>query len=102
MCKTCWIGEGSPRELPPNADEIIEAIDHLYSLPKCGVGGPLHVELDDMNLDLGGRPWEPWQSDRYPFAPEAIEAAQRICDLMNPLPVPQRYAVMAKRSGWLD
>lgn len=99
MCKTCWIDEGSPSELPENSEAIVDAIEALYLMDGCRAGGPLHVELDDLNLDMDGHVWVPWQAD---FSPEAMAKAQEICDLMNPLPVPQRYAVMAKHEGWLD
>lgn len=102
MCVHCWTEAGSPEELPANADEIIEAIETLYGLPDCGTGGPLHVELDDWNLELetwtpyNGRPGDaPW------YSPEAIDQAQKVCDLMKPLPVQQRFAVLAKSHGWI-
>lgn len=33
--------------------EAVDLVRHLYSLPRCAAGGPLHCELDDGNLDLG-------------------------------------------------
>lgn len=101
MCKGCWLKHGAPTELPANADEIVEAIEALYEQPRCGVGGPLHVELDDLNLDLDGHIWEPWSPDYDPYPPETIAVAQKVCDLMNSLPVDQRYAVAAKWRGWI-
>ena len=31
--------------------KLAELVDELYSMPECGVGGPLHIVLDDGNID---------------------------------------------------
>lgn len=100
MCRNCWTVAGSPYDLPENAAEIVDAINDLYDLPDCGAGGPLHVQLDDWNVELD---WKPWPGpEREPWPPEAMEQAQLVADLMVPLPVSQRYAVLAKWHGWLS
>jgi len=30
---------------------LAELVAELYSMPECGVGGPLHIVLDDGNID---------------------------------------------------
>lgn len=32
--------------------EAVALVRRLYTLPRCYAGGPLHVELDDGNLDV--------------------------------------------------
>ena len=44
MCGACWVEAGSPKELPRNFKEFQKLHD------KVGVGGGLHVQLDDYNL----------------------------------------------------
>jgi hypothetical protein len=31
--------------------QLTELIRELYAVPECGVGGPLHIVLDDGNID---------------------------------------------------
>lgn len=101
MCYGCWADAGGSTDLPDNHEEIITAIKELYAMEGCDTGGPLHVELDDDNVDMpdgwvpyNGRPGDaPWHG------PEVIAKAQQICDFMNPLPVPQRWAIIGKWRG---
>ena len=30
---------------------LAELVAELYSMPECGVGGPLHIVLDDASFD---------------------------------------------------
>lgn len=83
-------------ERPLATDEVTAAIRALYALPDCGSGGPLHVELDDWNIEADV--WHPYVGD-WPF--EVVAVAQRVCDLMNPLTIEQRAAVMALWEGWI-
>lgn len=94
MCRDCWQEFGASTTLPDNADEIISLIRALYQEPGCEAGGPLHVEIDDFNVDLD---WRPYAADH---APHTLQLAQRIADLMIALPVEQRAAVLAKWEGW--
>jgi len=32
--------------------QLTELIRELYAVPECGVGGPLHIVLDDGNIDV--------------------------------------------------
>lgn len=101
MCEACWVdGYGRPTDLPENEQEITDLIRELYAHPQGSTGGPLHVQIDDFNVHM--EPWKPFNDfhpkDRYPE--DLVQIAQRICDLMNPLPVSQRAAVVARWEGW--
>lgn len=97
MCKYCWNEAGAPTELPENAADLIADFEAFYSLPKCGAGGPLHVELDDMNA---GTEWMPRVYPGVTYTEEVMVKAQQIADRMNLLPISQRYAVLAKWEGY--
>ena len=53
MCRSCYdrYTQGTPPAMTPRMAETAELIAHLYSFPWGSSGGPLHVTLDDMNLD---------------------------------------------------
>jgi hypothetical protein len=98
MCCGCWKEEyGAPTNLPDNAREIMDAIDLLYATEGCGTGGPLHVQVEDNNVEVEWKPYNgpggSWYSDL------AMQRAQVVADFMTPLSIDQRAAVMAKYNG---
>lgn len=98
MCRSCYVDTyGAPTDLPDNAETIIEQINDLYAQPDGGTGGPLHVALDDMNLDDDC--WEPYTE--HDWLPRTMELAKQISRRMKVLSVDQRAAVIAKWEGWL-
>jgi hypothetical protein len=102
MCKGCYYDSGAPTMIPDNAAEIVDAIRALYAHPRGAVGGPLHVELDDWNIEDGF--WEPWSGEGHlsdPYGPGIMTLAQTVADHMLPLSEGQRAAVMALWMGWL-
>lgn len=99
MCQFCYVDEyPGPPDLPDNTDEIVDRIRLLYSLPHCDMGGPLHVEIDDFNVDFD---WKPYQFDPPYYSDEAMKVASEICNLMKPLTVKQRADVLARFEGWI-
>ena len=96
MCRACWEEHGSPTELPDNAAEVISLINDLYAHPDGGTGGPLHVLLDDFNVqDQFVKPYHRDDDD-----PALRDLADRIADLMLLMTEDQRAAVLAEREGW--
>lgn len=51
MCEDCWIEMGKPNKLPVRADFFARQVRRLYGMPRGGVGGNLHIVLDDWNLE---------------------------------------------------
>lgn len=49
MCVGCWQEYGAPQIDTPKVREIAEAIAAVYEWN--GVGGNLHIQIDDFNLD---------------------------------------------------
>lgn len=108
MCDICWVEQGRPTKecLPPNSVEIVSAIRDLYEMPRCEAGGPLHVVLDDWNLEdeflipwVGPKGLDGAVIDRV-FSSEVISKAQTICDLMRPLSEAERAAVLGQYWGY--
>lgn len=100
MCEGCWADYGSPRDVPEDADQIVAQFEDLYSRDHCSTGGPLHVVLDDWNLEdehLG-----PWEDERDPWPPDVMELATKISTRLRELPIDQRAAVLALWEGWIS
>lgn len=68
-------------------DTVLLRVHWLYFLEAAG--GPLHVALDDWNLE--DRYWDPYRGD---FSDEVIELAEFICSEMLRLSVGQRNYIM--------
>lgn len=49
MCVSCWITHGQPANRSPEIDRAADLVRALYDIHP--VGGPLHVVVDDWNLE---------------------------------------------------
>lgn len=101
MCQACYVDEYGGDDLPDppaNTDQIVDLIRLLYSLPRCDMGGPLHVEIEDWNIEDD---WTPYQFDPPYYSDEAMKVASEICNLMTPLTIKQRADVLATWEGWI-
>lgn len=94
MCYHCWQDYGSPTALPDNGAELASLIAELYDQEDGGTGGPLHVLLDDYNLEYV----EPYMPETYSETTQRLTEA--IAAGMRPLTVPQRGAVIALYEKW--
>lgn len=96
MCQDCWIntyGHAKVEDLPENWEMIDDLIDEIYAHNQGGTGGPLHVQLDDWNIE---GEWKPYVSEAWPVADDLMQMCQRLCDLMNPLAEIQRATALAR------
>lgn len=90
MCISC-ADEYDLVEVPADqVDELINLIDELYD--HAPAGGPLHVELDDWNLDTD---WAPMPSEHDNEELDAV--VKQICTKMLALDVGQRAYVLTVR-----
>lgn len=99
MCESCWVGQGQPVAYDETVAEVAQLIRDLYVLEPTG--GPLHVELDDGNVDgdvIAPTYASPGFPDRY--SAETHRLADRIGQLMTPLPVPWRWSCLAHAERW--
>ena len=98
MCRDCWVDAGSPGHRSPDIDRAVVLIDRIYSTEPTGA--PLHVELDDWNLDVT---WSPYAEGRDSLSdPPAWDAAIELAELMNHLPISDRAAAVAWAQGYID
>lgn len=85
---------------------IRACIEELYGLPECSTGGPLHIIVDDENVEdhhldfcrqalEEGRHWS--MDDADPVAVEAIKlVGKEILDRLSPLVPRDRIRVMGR------
>lgn len=103
MCHNCWEQAGSPTDLPATYNRFAELHKMLDDIAPAG--GPLHVVLDDWNLDRWIEPY-PGQPYRDPYdgtvdnTEQVYTLCREIADLLNDMTEPQRYAALAKVKGY--
>ena len=96
MCADCWQKAGSPTERTPETSELVDLIHRLY-LDHI-TGGPLHVVLDDWNLDGRIEPYyDGWDAEA--LADGTRETCDRIAAILNGMTSDQRYAALAYADG---
>lgn len=83
MCIDCWNNNGSPANWSPDIAEALRLTYELYQIHSAG--GPLHVALDDCNLDGVIVPWYDGWSDTE--LDELYDGGWRIADLPPEAPV---------------
>lgn len=121
MCRECWAEAGRPANWSPAIARALELTKDLYAIH--AVGGPLHVAIDDCNLDGHIVPYYDcytpaeldelydggWKiADLDPLAPVVVEGLGRsmrqICDeladLLNAMPMDDRMSVIAFHGGY--
>lgn len=80
--------------------EAATLVLRLYTLDRCEVGGPLHVQLDDGNVDLDMEPW--YTSDGRPgpdrWSAEVHDVCDQISAIMTPMTEYRRRLV--RRVVW--
>ncbi len=120
MCHECWTLEGSPANWTPQVAEAVALMRELYAIHM--VGGPLHVAVDDWNIDGTIKPYYDayddaeldrlysggWPLDELPAeAPVVVNGEGRslrqICDelaaKLNVMELADRYSVLAFHDG---
>lgn len=109
MCRGCWECDDFPADWTPKIARAVVLCRRLYDDLRQSTGGPLHVELDDYNLDYdeivpsydmpayNGRPAT---DDGY--APEVHEVCDELAALLTAMTLTGRYTVMAYADGFHD
>lgn len=108
-----WGDFGMPLIWNDQVAEVVRLYDELKKLPRCEVGGPLHIITDDGNLEDH---WLEPDPDRYKkhifrngrweildelyWPPEVINICERILELLRQMPEAWRYAVNAWHWGY--
>lgn len=99
MCRGCWEEYGKPMENAPGIKELVEAIEDVYEFVSSN-GGPLHVILDDWNIDddnVNNECYDEWV-DKEEDDPQGLG---RMClDLLRAAPLSQRASALAFYDGF--
>lgn len=100
MCRNCWVGYGSPADWSPDIARALELIRVIYVTEPTGA--PLHVVLDDWNIEGRIEPWpDAMPGGPYAVAAEAAAAAVELAGLFNRMTVRERASALAYDRGFL-
>lgn len=97
MCRTCWNERGSPAEDSPEIRRAMELVASIYETEHTGC--PLHVALDDWNLE--DQHWEPWGGPEDLNDPTKWNVAVELAELMKSLPLSARASALARLDGFI-
>lgn len=109
MCRGCWECDDFPAEWTPTVARAVVLWRRLYDELGEPTGGPLHVHLDDYNLDydeivpsysMPAYNGKPATDDGYP--PEVHEVCDELAALLTAMTLTDRYTVMAYADGFHD
>lgn len=106
MCETCRDECGQPAVWNDQIGEFVHLLGLLYAQPDGAVGGPLHVEVDDGNIDRDidmQQALTLWaQIPGGDFLPETWAICDRIAAVVNPMPYEERRLALGyhyRRAG---
>lgn len=97
MCQSCWERYGSPAETSPAIERAVQLIAAIYKNEPAG--GPLHVVLDDWNLN--GPITMPDMADGE-WCEETVEAVTELVPLLASMPVVERASALARYDGFVE
>ena len=99
MCRRC-VDEygGFDVDITPEMHTVANMITLFYRLPQCSTGGPLHIVVDDFNIDDACIDFcEKSLAESYghwAWSKSAEALGRRIIDGLRPLTLAQRAAVL--------
>ena len=100
MCQGCWEEYGSPTDDSPEIRRAAYLIDLIYETEVTGA--PLHVELDDWNIDDDcWVPYPPARDEGWLEDPSKWDVAVELCELMKAMSLRERASAMARGHGYL-
>jgi hypothetical protein len=97
MCHGCLRNYDAQSALPasPEMERVAQLVRDLYDMDEGICGGPIHVQLDDFNLEdqfMDGI----YESD---YSEEIKTLARQILDGLRPMTLPQRAATVGVGHG---
>jgi hypothetical protein len=107
MCENCYTDLGRPADWNPTVAHALELIRVIYEHERTG--GPLHVILDDWNIEDGdirleattGTPYTPDEFLEEGDAEEVRAAVAELVPLLGKMTVPERASALARHDGYL-
>lgn len=100
MCLGCYAEAGFPKIISPTTRHLVELSEKVYEF-SC-VGGNLHCELDDWNLEdnfFEDDEMKVYHPDSSP--PEQIAVERECYAALKAATEDERYSAMALRDGYL-
>lgn len=96
-----WVELGRPDDWNPQVKRALELIRAIYEYEP--VGGPMHVELDDWNIDgeITPYPYEPSMFVEEDEANEVRAAVAELIPLLNTMSLNERASALARHWGYL-
>lgn len=90
-----------PADYNDRVREAVGLISDLYAL--APTGGPLHVVVDDWNVEDGDLvPHQSTRDDGQPwYAPEVMDVACRLAEVMRAMSMAERISALAHQEGAL-
>ncbi len=96
MCSDCWKEFGSPKILNSAVLKAVTLISAIYEFST--VGGNLHVQLDDWNIeDEYWRQFKPFRDDA---TEEELEKERQCFEAMKLLDIEERASALALNDGY--
>jgi len=98
MCDGCWDDYGRPAILTDAVKAAAETVAAVYAEPTGGMGGNLHCQLDDWNIE------DEFFEGEEPIAyNHQITAAERACHkAFRALNLEERASALALHSGYIQ
>ena len=104
MCYGCWEKGGRPELDSPAIRRAVELMGKVYEF--SGVGGNLHIVLDDWNIDDDDLDWceqAVSEGGRYGnHDPEQLAAERECLNALRALTMEERHSAMAREWGFLS
>lgn len=96
-----WEEHGSPTDWNPKVKRALELIRAIYAIEP--VGGPMHAELDDWNIEgvITPYPYEPYMFVEEAEADEVRAAVAELIPLLNTMTMNERVSALARYWGYL-
>lgn len=96
-----WEELGRPDDWNPKVERALELIGAIYEYEP--VGGPMHVELDDWNIEgvITPYPYTPASFVEEDEAEQVRAAVAELIPLLNAMTVHERASALARHWGYL-
>ena len=97
MCQGCWEEYGSPKIISPATVMACGLVNRVYNY--CGVGGNLHSQLDDWNIE--DEHWDKFTiyDDDEPSSMK-LDAERKCFDTFKALTLEERASALALYDGY--
>lgn len=98
MCLTCVEKYGGTDvEVTDDMRRVSRLVNDLYSLEGCVTGGPLHIVVDDYNLEAQDLEWCRKHLDGRDYEEHVKVLCHTILDALTPLTLAQRARAIHDR-----